>query len=331
MNASCHRRFAAGAVAAVLISPCASVLAADGADAYPSRPIRLLTANSPGGSADQLLRSIAEVLSKELARPAVVENKPGAEGLLAGEACARAAADGHTLCMLDLFNWALLPKMKANLSYRPSDLEPVMLLAYIPAGFWSQPKLDAGNMKELLARVRSRPEEITLGSWGRMSTPYLYGEFFRHTAGAAFNVISYKSVTQAWQALVSGEVKSTTYSILAGLPYMNSGKVKLLAVNTAQRMPSLPDIPTFAEEGMPSVMQWLALFAPRGTPPAIVEKINAALARGAYADPAVSARIFSQFSLSDVAGGAAGDFKRFLNDQQSQFDQLLKAADIKPE
>ncbi|VCU68221.1 Tripartite tricarboxylate transporter family receptor [Pigmentiphaga humi] len=331
MSASWSRKFASGSVAAVLIFSCTSVSAADAADSYPSRSIRLLTANSPGGSADQLLRSISEVLSKELGRSAVVENKPGAEGLLAGEACARAQADGHTLCMLDLFNWALLPRMRADLPYRPSDLEPVMLLAYIPAGFWSHPRLAVDNMKELIARARSRPEEVTLGSWGKMSTPYLYGEFFRHTAGATFNVISYKSVTQAWQAVVAGEVQSTTYSILAGLPYMKSGKVKLLAINTAQRLPSLPDIPTFAEEGMPSVTQWLALFAPPGTPSAIVEKINAALARGAYADPAVAGRIFAQFSVSDVAGGPSAGFRAFLSDQQSQFDKLLEAARIKPE
>lgn len=325
------QRLLAAFAAAAITCP-VSALAA-GADDYPTRPIRLLTANSPGGSADQVLRGVGEVLTQQLGQPSVVENKPGGEGVIAGDACARAAADGYTLCMFDSFNWTLLPRLKKKLPYDTTQMTPIMMLGFIPAGFWVHPSIKARSVAEFVQMAKAQPGMITLGSWGRASTPYLYGELLRHTEGAQFNTIPYKSPTQAWQALNSGEVKGTTYTVRGGMPFLKDGKVKLLAVNTAERMPELPEVPTFAEAGLPVVTTWLGLFAPPKTPPDIVEKLNRVLAKAIFEDEATRKKLLTGhiFAVYGPAGRSPQAFSEYLSEQSRMFDQFLETAQVSPE
>lgn len=300
---------------------------------YPTKPIRLITANAAGGSADALLRGVAEVLARELGQPAVVENKPGGEGIIAGQACADAPPDGHTLCMVDSFNMVLLPLIRKKLPYDPSQFAPITLLGFIPSGFWVNASVPAQTVQEFVALARQKPGTVTLGSWGRSSTPYLYGELFKYGAHAQFNVVPYKSPTNAWQATSSGEVNATIYSLAAGMPMRTAGMVKLLAVNTDARMPALPDVPTFAESGLPAVIVWLALYAPPATPPDVIEKINAALAKGLFANAAVREKLLTSqgYLATGPVGGSPETMDRYLKSQMNMYNELAGAARLSPE
>ena len=307
---------------------------AHSADGYPSRPVRLITPNAPGGPSDALLRGVAQVLSADLGQQFIVENRPGGEGIIAGEACNSAAPDGYTFCLADAFNVLLLPLTKARVSYDPSRWEPVALFGFLPTGFWASISSGYQDAQELFAASKNKAGMVTIGSWGRASSPYLHAEFLRKVQRADINVINYRSAVAAWQGMLSGEISSTLYGLQAGLPMLQASKTRLLAVNTESRIPELPNVPTFTEIGLQSgTMLWFALFAPPGTPPSIVNQINQRIGKLVFENAGNKARLLSANGyLTDArAGGQASEIRTFIRSQQDIYKKWVSGAGVVPE
>jgi len=313
---------------------CAPGSMALAADAYPARPVKILTPTGPGGPSDTMIRGIAELLTKDLGQAFIVENRPGAEGILAGEACTNAAPDGYTLCLAEAFNTQLLPLTKAGLKYDPSRWTPVAFFGFLPTGLWSSQTVPANDAQEFLALAKKQPGTLTMGAFGRASSPYLHAEALRRTAGIDLTVVGYRSAVAAWQGTVSGEVSASLYGLQAGVPMLASGKVRLLAINTETRLAEFPNTPTFNEIGLQSgTMLWFALFAPPGTPDPVVRRINERIAKLVYDDPAVKERLVTAkgFVATAPAGAAPADVAAFVRTQRDTYAKWVAAAGVTPE
>ncbi|MGD9946719.1 MAG: Bug family tripartite tricarboxylate transporter substrate binding protein [Burkholderiaceae bacterium] len=297
---------------------------------YPSRTVRILSAQTPGGPSDSLIRNVAELLSKGLGQPVVVESRPGAGGMVAGEACARAAADGYTLCFADSFATMLNPHLYANMRYDPlKDFTPIVLLGFIPSGIWVHKDVPANSMTELFELARQKPRQINIASWGRASSPYIYAEYLKRK-GIEFTDVPYKAAGDAWRAVLAGEVQFTNYSIMTGMR-QGEGRTRLLAVNTDRRIPEFPNVPTFAEIGLPAVQTWFALFAPVGTPAEIVRRVHAEISKSVFQNPEIVARHFTAQGFVTNAPVAAppDELARYLSAQTKMYESYVEAANIR--
>jgi len=320
----------AAALGLALIAPAVAE-----AQTYPSRPVRLLIGNSPGGPSDLSLRGMAEILREALGQPFVVENRPGGSGVIAGEACARATPDGHTLCMADSFNVALNPIIHQKLPYHPvRDLTPIIHTGFLPSGFWVPATLPVNSIGELFDLARSKPGTINWASFGTASSGHIYVEWFRSVKGIDFANIPYKSAVDAWRAVMAGESHISIYALRAGLPQVEAGKVKLLAVNTDERSKLAPAAPTFKEAGIETVMiTWFGLFAPKGTPQAIIDTLNAAIVKGLFNDPEMRDKYLDKQGLAvyGVAGRPPAEFATFIGAEVDKYANLVKIANVKAE
>jgi len=279
-----HRRWLLGALGAAAARP---ALAAD----WPSQPVRLQVAFPPGASTDVLARAMAPVLGAALGQPVVVENRPGAGGNLATQQVMRAAPDGHTL-LLHSVAYAVNPSLYRNAGYDAvADLEPVALLASTPNILTANPeKVQATTLQALLSEARARPMEY--GSSGTGTTTHLGAELL-------FNALAKTPVlhvafgpAQAITAVVGGQVPIASTSMPPALPMIREGRLRPIAVMSLRRDPALPNVPTVAESGFPGfeALTWFAMLAPRGTPPAVLDRLNAEVAK-ALATPEVAARL----------------------------------------
>ena len=321
-------------VAVAWLCACVSGGGAQAADPYPARPVKILTPTGAGGPSDSMIRGIAEVLAKDLGQSFVVENRPGAEGILAGEACANAAPDGYTLCLAEAFNTQLLPLTKAGLKYDPSRWTPVAFFGFLPTGLWSSAAVPANDAQEFLALAKKSPNTLTMGAFGRASSPYLHAESLRKSAGIDFTVVGYRSAVAAWQATVAGEVSASLYGLQAGVPMIASGKVRLLAINTESRLPDFPNTPTFHEIGLQSgTMLWFALFAPPGTPDAVTGRINERIRKLVFDDSAVRDRLVVRNGFLPLAPAGAGvpELTAFVRSQRDMYTKWVALAGVTPE
>lgn len=305
------------------------------AQEYPTRPVRLMIGNPPGGPSDLSLRGIAGILSKSLGQPFVVENRTGADGRITGEACAKAPPDGHTLCMADSFNLALNPAIHPNMTYSPSkDLAPVIHTGFLPSGFWLHKSIPANSLSELLALARRKPGTINWASFGRASSGGIYVSWLKNVKGVEFTEIPYKSAVDAFKAVMQGESHIAIYGLRSGMAQMDSGNFKLLAVNTAQRFPDLPQVPTFREGGIEEVMiTWFGILAPAGTPKAIINRLNAEIAKGLFKTPENRETFLNKQGLLvyGPAGGSPEAFGDFIKTETEMYARLVKLAKIKVE
>ncbi|WP_420225116.1 Bug family tripartite tricarboxylate transporter substrate binding protein [Pigmentiphaga litoralis] len=266
---------AAAALLAVL--PPAASADADTA-AYPTKPIRLVFPWTSGGSLSDLARSLGDGVSQRLGQPVVVDYKPGASSTIAAALVARSAPDGYTLLIGGNPTYAINQFTHRKLSYDPAiDLAPVALVATAPFFVMTGPSLPVSNLNELLAHARAHPGKLSYGTPGVGSVPHLSVVRFAEQAGLDLVHVPYNGQAQFMTDLIGGHIDLVFSS--AGFPYIQSGKVKGLAVTGAQRVPGAPDIPTVAEAGVKgfSAEVWWGIAAPRGTPAAIVDKINHAI------------------------------------------------------
>lgn len=279
----------AGAIAAVLLIGASAGVAAQGTG---DRPIRFVVPSAPGSGHDLSTRTLADGLAEELGRPFIVDNRPGADGIIAVERVVQATPDGSTLLSGLGSQVAINPAIYAKLSYEPRrDLAPVSLVARQPMMIVVHPSVPATTPKELAAWSRSRPGEVNYAT--STSTFMLAAEAFKRSTGADLVHIPYASGGPAVAALVAGTVQVAVLPATTALPHAQSGKIRALAVAAPARMPQLPGVPTFAEAGLEeSVPVWSAVFAPAGTPPAEIERLHAAVVR-ALARPAIRERLES--------------------------------------
>jgi len=292
---------------------------------YPDKPVRLLLTFAAGGQADILARSVAEKMRASFPQPILVEARPGAGGNLAMEATAKAPADGYTL-VFGTPAVAINGTLYKKLSYDPvKDLVPLSLAAWGPYIVYVSGALPVNNVAELIAYAKARPGKLNYASVGVGSGTHLAAVLFALAAGAEMTHVPYKGIQQIAPDLVSGEVQLTFNAFGPLAQFVQSGRVKMIATTAARRIPSLPELPTIAESGLPGFEAggWYGFFATAGTPRPVLEKLNAGIVR-ALSSPDLSAKIEgmglvpSPQSLDEAA--------RFIAAEQEKWSRAVKAS-----
>jgi tripartite-type tricarboxylate transporter receptor subunit TctC len=313
----------AGAAALPTVSRIAS------AQAYPTRPVRIIVGFAAGGVADITARLMGQWLSERLGQQFLVENRPGAGGNIGVEAVIRAPADGHTLLLIDAsaaVNATLYDKLNFNLV---SDIAPVSGFIRAPYIMEVNPSFPAKTVPEFIAYAKTNPSKINMASAGNGSTPHVAGELFKMMAGVNMLHVPYRGAVPALTDLLGGQVQLYFASMPASIEYIKAGQLRALAVTTATRSQALPDIPTVGEF-MPGyeASGWQGVGAPRNTPAEIVDKLNKEI-NVALADPKMKAR------FADLGGtvlpGTPADFGKFIAAETEKWGTVIKFAGIKAE
>jgi tripartite-type tricarboxylate transporter receptor subunit TctC len=278
-------------LASVVAASLAAIATPAFAQGYPTKPIRLVVPFPPGGLIDTMARLVAPSLAKELGQPLVVENKPGAGGGIGAADVARAAPDGHTLLMASP-PLTIAPAIYKSLPYNPADIQAIALFGQLPNVLLVNPESGINSVKDLVERARTSPGKLNYGSNGNGTTIHLSSELLKSQAGIHVVHIPYRGTAMANLALMSKEVDMMFDNLPPALPHVRAGKMRALAVTTASRNPALPDVPTMMESGYPDfqVSSWFGLATPRGTPPEVATRLQAALQK-VIAQPEVSEAI----------------------------------------
>ena len=298
-------------------------------DNYPSKPVRLIVPFSPGGLNDVLGRLMATHLSDKLGKKVVVENRTGAGGVVGSEMLANAAPDGYTLGITSIAN-ALHPGLY-KLSYPGNKaFAPVGFVATIPNAFAVKLALPAKSVKEFIALAKSKPGQLQYGSGGAGGSLHLSFELFKDMAGIDVLHIPFKGANPAVISVMGGHTDAIIGSMSSIGPHIKSGKIRGLAVTSKQRSPVVPDTPTFAEAGMPEYGggNWIGISAPKGTPAAVIEKLNKAMAE-VIKMPEVQKVLASRGATSDTMSPA--QFAKFIDDETATWGGVIKTKGIKAE
>src|SRR6266850_607027 len=246
------------------------------AQPYPSKPVRIIVSAAPGGPPDIRARWLAQRLSPALGQPIVVDNRPGAGGIIGTEAAARSMADGHTIALVTQGTLAINPHIYSRLGYDALvDFAPITRLSVNPFLLTVHPGIPANSVGELVKYAKLHPGQLNFGSDGIGTPPHVAGELFKRAAGIDVIHVPYKSGPQTVSDLISGRIAYTLDSLALLLPHASAGTIRALAVTSPQRMAALPDIPTIAESGLPgfAYFAWMGLAAPAGTPKDIVARL----------------------------------------------------------
>ena len=252
------------------------------AQTWPSKPIKYVVPFAPGGTTDILARTVGDKLSIALGQPVVVENKPGAGGGVGADFTAKAAPDGYTIMGGTISTHAINASLYSNLPYDPiKDFAAITMIARVPNLLVINPAIPAKNVSELIALMKANPGKYTFASSGNGTSQHLSGELFKSTAGVDMQHIPYKGSPPALQDVVGGQVSMTFDNITTAWPLAKAGKLRALAVTTAKRSSVAPEVPTLAESGLPGfeIGSWQGVFAPAGTPPEIVKRLNAEIVK----------------------------------------------------
>ncbi len=300
------------------------------AQAYPTKPIRLLVGFPAGGGADGAARVITGKLTDELRQPVVVENRPGASSSISIERVAASPPDGYTLLLLaaaGLLHSALHPKLPYHLE---RDLAPISMVAIGPFVLVVHPSVPVRSVKELIALARAQPGKLSFGSAGVGSTAHFAGEYFNLITKVKILHVPYKGASQAATATAIGEVEMSYPSLTGALPLLNAGKIKVLAVTSARRTSLMPGTPTLHEQGLTGYDRsgWYGILAPAGTPKEIVMRVNAAIA--AAVNTAEMKPAFNRQGLEPQTG-TPEQFAALIRSELAQSVQLVKATGVKPE
>ena len=299
------------------------------AQTYPSRPLRLLTPSSPGGSSDIIGRLLAQKLSEQLGQQVIVENRAGAGGLIGYEYVAKSAPDGYTL-MIAPSSIAINASMYAKLPYALRDFAPVTLLVAAANVLCVHPSLPAHSVKQLIELAKARPGTLVAGSAGAGTSPHLSLELFKSMTGADFVIVHYKGSGPGVIALLSGENGLSMPSVPTIIQYLKNNRVRGLAVSTAKRTSMLPALPTIAEAGVAGFesTNWFSIVMPAGTPAVIVERLNQEIVRAVRA-PELRDRLSAEGA--DVIASTPDELGAYMKVEAEKWARVVKAAGIKPE
>lgn len=313
------------AAVACLLTGCAVAQAA-----YPDKPVRMLVAVPPGGPADTLARLVSPHLNTALGQSVVIDNRPGANGGIAYETTARAVPDGYTFVLVAA-GVAINPSLYRNVPYHPiRDFAPITLGITVPNILVVHPSVPVKSVQELVAAVKARQGGFTFASAGNGTSGHLALELFRMTSGTQFVHVPYKGGGPALQETVAGQVQALFSIALAATPQVKAGRVRALAITSAQRSPVAPDLPTVAESGYPGfeVIGWFGWLAPAGTNKAIVDRLNKELVKS-LAIPEVKDRLLSLATVP--VGDKPEEFARFIRSEHDKWAKIIKAAKIEIE
>jgi tripartite-type tricarboxylate transporter receptor subunit TctC len=298
---------------------------------YPTRPIRIIAQFQPGTSTDTLARVIAQKLIETWGQQVVVDNRPGAGGLVGTELGAKAAPDGYTLTMAVSSAFGINPTLYAKLPYDAMrDFAPIANIALTPQTLVANPAFAAKSVKELVALARARPGQINYASLGSGSTSHLTMEMFRSAAGIRLNHIPYKGSPAAHAELFAGQIPVMFDAIPAVLPHVKSGRLRGLGIGAAQRSPFLPDVPTVAEAGYPGfeAVGWIGIAAPAQTPPAVLDKLNAEIVR-IINTPEMKERL-ATLAFTPV-GDSRAQFGAFIKSEIAKWGKAVRESGAKAE
>jgi tripartite-type tricarboxylate transporter receptor subunit TctC len=299
------------------------------ADGYPDRTVHLVVPQSAGGGADILARTVAAKLSEAWGKQVIVENRPGAAGIIGTQGVAQAAPDGYTLLMGAISTHAINRALYKDLSYDPvKDFEAITMVASAPLLVVVHPSVEANSVQELIALAKSKPGKLNFSSAGNGNSTHLAGEMFKSMSGADIVHVPYKGATPAEVGLMGGQVSLMFSSILSAMPHSKAGKMKALAVTSTQRSSVMPELPTVGETGLPGydVNPWYGLFAPRGTPKDVVNKISSEVRRIVQM-PDVKNR-FATLG-ADAQGNTPEQFASFIDAEIKKWSRVVKESGTK--
>jgi tripartite-type tricarboxylate transporter receptor subunit TctC len=299
------------------------------AQAYPSRPLRLIVPFAPGGAVDIIGRLMADAVSRSLGQPVVVENRPGAGAAIGAEAVARSAPDGYTLLIGTSSTHGVNSAVNPKLSYDPvKDFSPVVLLATAPWMVVVNPSLPVHNPKELIEYAKAHPGQLNFASYGRGSSNHLATELLKARAGIDVVHVPYKGSAPALLDLVAGQVNFMLDTYSTSAPLVEAGKIRLIGVTSSKRVPYAPDVPTVAESGVPGYVTgaFFAIWLPANTPAPIVERLNREF-NSALKQDVIKERLL-KLGLQP-AGGTAQELGRVVVDEVRTWADLVKQQNLK--
>ena len=320
MTSLVRRAFVAG-FALALAAPAAL------AQTWPAKQIRIIVPYTPGGSSDIIARAIQQPLQDALKQTVIVENKPGANGNTGTDFVAKSPPDGYTILLCDVGALAITPSVYSKLPFDPAkDLVGITMLAYSPHLLVVHPSVAANNLKELVAFSKTGKLDFAVTAIG--SAPHLAGVAVEKATGAKWVYIPYKGGSQAIGDTVAGQTQVLMNGMLATLPFVQSGKLKVLGVSKSTRVPLLPNVPTIAEQGVAGFESgtWQGVLLPKGTPPEIVAKLNAELTR-IIRSPEVRARLSAQGA--EVYTMSPSEFSTFFDKERKRWSTVVAQGGVK--
>jgi tripartite-type tricarboxylate transporter receptor subunit TctC len=303
---------------------------------YPAAPIRFIIPLAPGGAIDVMARALGKAFEARTGQGFVVESRPGANTIIAANACKGAAPDGYTICLLSSSSITMNPSLYKSLSYEPlRDFEPITQVAFADQVLVANAKVPIKDWKELVEFSKKNPDKMNYGSFGVGGDTHLIVEWLKHETGAKITHIPYKGSSESMMAFAANDVQ-VLYLIVGNMDLVrqiNEGEVRGLLIGGNQRSPLVPNVPSFAEVGLTSAaadyQTWFGIFAPKGTPPAIVKKLNAELAAvlktKAFADQNLTPRGFR------AVGNTPDEFRKFIVEDQKRGKILVEISGAKLE
>jgi tripartite-type tricarboxylate transporter receptor subunit TctC len=319
----------AKAVPALVLALLVTVAGSARADTFPAKPIRIIASTSPGGMTDLLARTVGKLMGDSLGQPVLVDNRPGAGTLIGMTACARAPADGYTLCLTDNQSLVYNPLLFSRLPYDPkADFAAVGGVVSSPNDVIVAHPSVPGSFRELMAAAKARPESVSFATWGPGSIPAIYHAWITRQNGVQLTAVPYKGAAPSFLAVNSGEVKLAYSSLALAKPAVEAGNLKLVAVTGSRRSPAFPNVPSLGElnsdPGMGTV--W-AMYAPAKTPPAVLAQLNAELNK-ALATPTFQA--FARQNYLETVQGSREQFASQLAEAQAHAARTFHTIGIKP-
>jgi len=307
---------------ALLLSPVVSL-----ADDFPAKPIRLIVPFPAGGPNDIIARVVGQRMSELFKQTMVIDNRGGQGGVLGTDAVAKAAPDGYTVAISSAGALAISPSMERVAYDTLQDLAPVTLVATVPEMLVVAPDVPAKDMTGLIALAKSKPGQLNFASSGPGSLPHLAGELLHLTAGIDIVHVPYRGAAPAVNDLIGQQVQMAFLDLPVLLPQIKAGSLRPIAVGSEVRAPTIPDVPTLAEAGYPTlrIENWYGMVAPKGTPDAIIATLNR-VAREAMADPTVKAKLADQGAA--LAGDSPEHFRSFIEAEIKRWAGVIKDAGV---
>jgi tripartite-type tricarboxylate transporter receptor subunit TctC len=301
------------------------------ADNYPSKPVRVVVGFSAGGAVDNVARQLSQSLAKDAGGSFIVENRPGATGIIAADNVAKSSPDGYSLLVATQSTMVVGPSIYPKMGFDPiKDFTPVSLIASVPMVLVVHPSLPVKNVQELIAYARRENGGLSYASSGQGGPQHVAAELFGSMAKVKLMHVPYKGEANAISDLLGNQVPMMFSNLQPLLPHIKSGRLRALAVSSLQRSSVAPEIPTVAESGLPGfeALTWFGLFVPAGTPQPIVDQLNAEVKKG-LASPELRTKLTQQ-GLT-VVGSSSAEMKAYMKQEVPKWGKLLREANIKPE
>jgi tripartite-type tricarboxylate transporter receptor subunit TctC len=318
------------ALAFALIAAAVPAQAQDAAADYPNKPVRIIVTVPPGGAVDTVTRITAEELRKKLGQPFIVENRGAGAGVVAAEAVLGSPPDGYTLMASQPAPITVIKLLFNNVNFDPSVFEPVVLMSRIPNVLLVKNDFPAKTAQEFLAYVRQNPGKVNFASQGVGTTTHLTAELFITLTGTKMVHVPYRGTAPALNDLVAGHVDITFMEFSSAIQLHNNGRARIIALASTERLPALPEIPTFAELGVANFTSdtWNALSAPPKTPSAIIAKLNSAANEGLQSE-----EIRERFRAMNLtpAGGSPAAMGQFVRSETARWSEVITQAGVKPQ